>query len=147
MRSLSVLQIMKGFQTSIKSNKMSYQINYQNSFNVPTTAYPRIEAYGNIAYIAGGSSGLSIVNIEDPMNPYVLSTFTSIPYPNMVYLCEALANNKFILVTSTDGSGYWVILKINVSNPLSPYLVDTSPLGFYSSIRTKLIGTKNICFC
>jgi hypothetical protein len=72
---------------------------------------------GNLAYVGASAGGLAIVDVTDPANPFIRGRF---PGP-VVSEVSVLGNTAFVV----DRQGL-AALSIDVSNPLSPHLVDTT---------------------
>jgi len=77
--------------------------------------YESVIAYGNYAFCIEGSSGLDIIDIQDPTNPIKVSNF----YFNKKVFRLAVKDN-YVYVTSVEG-----LYVINIANPASPFLAES----------------------
>ena len=85
-----------------------------------------IDVSGNYAYVADGSSGLTIVNITNPEAPKIMGTYTG-TYDTPAYSVAVSGNYAYV---TNEFPGNLEI--IDISNPSSPKLVgnyDTSDNG------------------
>jgi hypothetical protein len=69
---------------------------------------------GSYAYVTDGYSGLQIVDISDPLNPFIASAYDTPGYARRVTL---VGNRAYV----ADGN---FVLVVDISDPLAPY-----PLG------------------
>ena len=74
---------------------------------------------GNIAYVTNQEEGLKIVNITNPTNPYILSTYTTADIAQSV-----VVSGDYAFIADYQGDDYWINFQIvNVTNLAYPTLV------------------------
>lgn len=114
--------------------------NYQilSTLSFPTTS-TEIYLYGQNLYVAGGDSGLLIVDISNINNPTILSNYKL----NNAKIEDVVVNNDRAYLAYGD-SGLKIL---DVSNPNNPQLINTlNNLGYVSKLDVKYgylsIGTS-----
>ena len=86
-----------GMSQEVEADDWEPSLEYVGSYN--TTGYANnVAISGNYAYIADGSEGLVIVNIEDPSNPTFVGNYSTDGYVHRVaisgnYAYVAARNN------------------------------------------------------
>jgi|GEM_PF-1266867 len=84
-----------------------------NSYN-PVNPVKHIEIQGNVGYFIENTTGLEIVNLENPQQPVRYTTFHSPGSSNDI----RIAGNLAYIADGTTG-----ITVISISNPVQPYFI------------------------
>ena len=87
-------------------------------------------------YITDGAN----LKVVDVSNPYAPSMTTTIALPSCHYV--KVINNSVALVGQTDSSEPYVNT-INISNPATSYVMDTTPKGGFNTILTDVTKLDN----
>ena len=77
---------------------------------------------GRVAYIASGSNGLEIIDVSDPMHPFLIKSYDLDPYINRVELIDNLVYAAYIPPSASD---YYNISMIDTQNPYHPRYLGT----------------------
>ncbi len=94
---------------------------------------------GNLAYV-GTSSGINIVDVTDPANPVVLSSFGAGQLPAGQPVGDLQINNGNQLVVLTSNFNASSLLVYSLANPTSPSLLGQTPLTFQGQVITGIGG-------
>jgi hypothetical protein len=85
----------------------------------------------NLAFVANNEGGLSVVNVTDPYNPFVISSRDTTGIASSL----AIVDDYIYLADGTNG-----LVVIDVSNPLVPTIVTTFKTGLSSAINMAVEG-------
>ena len=96
---------------------------------------------GNLAYV-GTSGAIEVVNIADPTNPVVLSTFATGDFPSAAVVQLRVYNNELVVLAS-QFAGISNLLVYSLATPASPTLLGKTPLTL-SSGNDQGIGLTSI---
>ncbi len=88
----------------------------QHLGTAPFSSGEKVDVVGSYAYVARGTSGLSIVSVANPANPTLLGTYNS---PGTAY--NVFVNGNYAYV----GDGTSGLIIVDVSNPSLPISVGT----------------------
>jgi uncharacterized repeat protein (TIGR01451 family) len=86
-----------------------------------------VAVQGTLAYVAA-SNGIDIVDVSDPTNPKVLSTFGQNDVAHGGNDLAKIVGNQLLVASQNSGSG-WTFLIYSLANPQSPQLLSNSSLG------------------
>jgi hypothetical protein len=100
-------------------------------FAIPGSAL-KVSVVGNLAFIASRQGGLSIVNVADPVNPILLSSFPTSNFTTTVNV----AGNKAAISAGSGG-----VYLFDITNPAQPVLLQRlTSCGYANS--AKFMGNK-----
>ncbi|WP_457624603.1 LVIVD repeat-containing protein [Persephonella sp.] len=94
--------------------------------SVDTPGYPRsvvISPDGNIAYVADGIEGLQVIDISDPLNPFIIATVGTTDSANAVFLS---GDTVYI------AAGYSGLQIVDVSQPENPQVIRSIDIQGYA---------------
>ncbi len=100
-------------------------------FAVPGSAL-KVSIVGNLAFVASRQGGLNVVNVENPLNPVLLSSY---PTSNFTTTVDVSGNKAAI----TAGSGG--VYLFDISNPSQPVLLQRLTSCGYAN-DAKFMGNK-----
>lgn len=116
----------------------SLQITAQTAFTNPLTFQGLVDTnglansvvtHGTVAYVSG-SNDISIVDISDPTNPQVLSTFAESLIVQGGFNISRIVGDRLIVGTTTtlNANGFNVLV-YDLADPLNPALVSSTPVS------------------
>ncbi len=86
---------------------------------------------GNLAYVCG-IKDISIVDITDPANPTVLSTFGSdVITQGGLNLCRISGTLLLVASENTVNSNFFNLLIYSIASPTSPTLISDTPINYH----------------
>jgi hypothetical protein len=98
----------------------------------PSLGVYDFQVVGNIAYLAGGSGGMKIVNVANAASPALIKSYAT---PGIVYGIAVQAGLAYL----ADGDSHNLLI-VNVANPANPMLKGSVQLADYVS-RVRVAGT------
>jgi hypothetical protein len=101
----------------IKNFSLPPQLRIIGSCNMP--GYPRgIAVKGNYAYVASANDDMRVVDISNPINPYIVAT-CDMPDSNGLYAEKITISGNYAYVAA----GWYDLQVVDITNPLSPRIV------------------------
>jgi hypothetical protein len=88
----------------------------------------------NYAFLADGSSGLQIINVQNPFNPTIASAINTAESANDIFVATVNAVPYAFVSTGFGG-----LVIADVSNPLNPAPVDTIPMSGSDRLNTVFV--------
>ncbi len=123
------------------------QINSQTSFTSPLTLAGEtpisgasgVAVDGTLAY-TGAGSGIDVVDVSDPTNPKVLSTFATSDFPGMTVKQLQVTNGELVVLTQDSSATNQSLLIYSLANPSAPTLLGQTPITVQGSHLSHLSG-------
>ncbi len=116
------------------------KVDTQNTFSSPLTlegatatdtAETDVALDGTIAYVCG-IQDISVVDVSDPTNPTVLSTFGSgLLGQNSDNVCTVSSSLLLVATQNAVNTNFFNLLIYSLSNPLSPSLVSNTKINYH----------------
>ncbi len=132
------------------TNKL--QVTAQTTFSAPLTLLGQVQTTptgqsialdGNYAYVAG-TNGIDIVDISNPNQPELISTFASNVIVQGGSASILVDGNDLIVSTQVDlNSSGFKLLIYSLTNPLAPQLLSNTPIG-YAFLKDMIIDGNTL---
>ena len=98
-----------------------------------------VAIYGHYAYV-GESNGINIVDVSNPADPSVVSTFGSSDFPGGLSSGSVRVSGDELLVDSASSSKFLVY---SLANPTSPQLLGSTNLNLYAGDNGFVVQNTN----
>jgi len=108
-------------KSMINDPPLNLRIKLQKNYDTPYLA-KKVMVIGDLAYIADGDSGLRIINVSNPANPFEYGFYDT---PGYVEGLKIAGDYAFIAEGLTHG-----LRIINISDPLNPTSISSLVTGW-----------------